>query len=387
MNQLILITPVYVCLFWAIVLHTDPKKVSAPRSVLGKIMIVGIFIFASQYAFFIKTSDLFQYINPLYQFASLISFPLYYLYIRLLTIDSNVIFKAHFKYFIPSIVLSVIYTLVALSTNFDHFKLWVFDKALFNDEFSFQLLVGLNYVMRFTFIVQAIATLIGSSILIKKYENRANQYYSDMDDSKTDKVKLLNYTIIGLVITSIVFSFLGRHFFNKNTTGIEVLTVIFSVVMFVVGWLGDRQKVINPTFETKEEEVDATENGMNQQNELLIQLVNLFNQQKLHLNNELTLNEVALALKTNRTYISLLINQNFNQNFCMFVNQFRVDEMMIKLQEEPEISNAELAKSCGFGSVDSMKRAVVAKTGETFILWKSKLINGELVCDQIPKAV
>ena len=88
--------------------------------------------------------------------------------------------------------------------------------------------------------------------------------------------------------------------------------------------------------------------------------------------------DVVEAVGTNRTYISLIINQQYNQNFCSFVNNYRIIELEKIVQEDPEILNEVLSERCGFGSVNSMKRAVAAKTDLSFAKWKKELLDSDL---------
>jgi YesN/AraC family two-component response regulator len=55
-------------------------------------------------------------------------------------------------------------------------------------------------------------------------------------------------------------------------------------------------------------------------------LEHLMGAEKIFLNQELTLNELATLLQTNRTYLSGILNQQFGMNFNEYVNQFRVKE-------------------------------------------------------------
>jgi AraC-like DNA-binding protein len=98
-----------------------------------------------------------------------------------------------------------------------------------------------------------------------------------------------------------------------------------------------------------------------------------FRENKLYLNNELTLHDVAKIVGSNRTYLSGIINQKFNQNFCAFVNGFRVQELELVMLENPDYVLDQYVVLCGFGSVNSMKRSVAACTGMSFHDFKSAL--------------
>ena len=99
---------------------------------------------------------------------------------------------------------------------------------------------------------------------------------------------------------------------------------------------------------------------------LLEKILFFFDEERYFLKHELTIEDVAQKIGTNRTYVSKIINEYSGQNFCSFVNQYRVKEMMRLMESNNEIPLKELAETSGFGSVDSMKRAALSKTGMSF---------------------
>jgi AraC-like DNA-binding protein len=104
----------------------------------------------------------------------------------------------------------------------------------------------------------------------------------------------------------------------------------------------------------------------------------VFEKEHIHLESKLTIQDVALKVGTNRTYISSLINQHYGVNFCSFVNNLRVEEMERMMKENPKATNQMLAEACGFGSVDSLKRAVQSKTGLSISAWKRQHTSAEI---------
>lgn len=82
--------------------------------------------------------------------------------------------------------------------------------------------------------------------------------------------------------------------------------------------------------------------------------------------------DIVQIIGTNRTTISNLINQQYDQNFCSFVNGYRIGELERVYAEDPEQTNDLLAGRCGFGSLNSLKRAVTSKTGMSTTEWKNK---------------
>ena len=87
--------------------------------------------------------------------------------------------------------------------------------------------------------------------------------------------------------------------------------------------------------------------------------------ERIYLNPRLTLNDVATAIGTNRTYLSEYLNNNLNTTFYEYVNGFRVQEACSLLIADERKSLSEIAELSGFNSLSTFNRAFVKKTGET----------------------
>ena len=85
--------------------------------------------------------------------------------------------------------------------------------------------------------------------------------------------------------------------------------------------------------------------------ELRERLLKYFESGKPYLKPALTVNEVALYLYSNKTYISRVINDSFNLNFNQFVNKFRVEEAKRLYRENTSLSINKLCYNSGFGSI------------------------------------
>lgn len=110
-----------------------------------------------------------------------------------------------------------------------------------------------------------------------------------------------------------------------------------------------------------------------QHREIIEKLDEILKKEKLYTKCDLSLNEIAEILGTNRTYVSVGINSFYKQNFSAYLNTYRWDELQNTIQEDDLISNKELASRCGFGSIDSMKRIVKQKTGLSLKEWRNQV--------------
>ena len=85
--------------------------------------------------------------------------------------------------------------------------------------------------------------------------------------------------------------------------------------------------------------------------ELRERLVDYFENEKPYLKHNLSIKEVALHLYSNKTYLSRVINDNFNNNFNQFVNYYRVEEAKRLFGNNEELTIQKLCRLSGFGSM------------------------------------
>jgi len=254
---------------------------------------------------------------------------------------------------------------------------WLTNGNAFPDSSYIQFLNVMRLVIKIHFIIQFMVTAIGNQLLIHKYGVKVEQFYSDMEDENYNNAKALNFSIVVIfLISAIVFVLNNKLSLPKETLLYTVLS-ISSIMLFLIGYLGNKQKPINPTFELTNNddelnqlEVIPVDSRKKIVNKMLIQ----FEEEKIFLNNQLNIMDIVQAVGTNRTYISSIINQQFNQNFCSFVNSYRIVELERILIENPDYTNEVLADCCGFGSLNSLKRALFAKTGMTLPEWKKQVL-------------
>lgn len=95
-------------------------------------------------------------------------------------------------------------------------------------------------------------------------------------------------------------------------------------------------------------------------------LEELMEEQRLYLNKNLTLADIAQALGTNRTYVSNYLSQVRKQTFYDYINQLRIERVSIPLMRtHPEYKLEYVAGESGFASISTFRRAFVRLTGQT----------------------
>lgn len=109
--------------------------------------------------------------------------------------------------------------------------------------------------------------------------------------------------------------------------------------------------------------------------ELKERLSETMNSEKLYLDSGLTLNDLAAALCTNRTYLSSLLNRELNMSFYDYVNSFRISHACRMLEENPALTIQEVTEKCGFNSISTFRRAFVRTAGKSFAEYRKTLVK------------
>lgn len=84
--------------------------------------------------------------------------------------------------------------------------------------------------------------------------------------------------------------------------------------------------------------------------ELHLQLIELMTQDKLYMNDNLTLAVLSEELDIKPHQLSEFLNSHLGMNFSRFVNQFRIEKSIKILLENPDASILSVAYECGFNS-------------------------------------
>ena len=100
--------------------------------------------------------------------------------------------------------------------------------------------------------------------------------------------------------------------------------------------------------------------------EVLIQRIcNLLEQERLYLNCELKVADIADRLGTNKRYISDCINTQKGITFIQLVNKYRIEYAKRLLKDNPDIKITEVYIKSGFANETSFFRVFKAHTGLT----------------------
>ncbi len=104
-------------------------------------------------------------------------------------------------------------------------------------------------------------------------------------------------------------------------------------------------------------------------------LTQLLDEERIWLNPQLTLSDLAAEVGTNRTYLSNYLNNTLHTNFYDYINGFRLKAALDKLNNpETATTMAELAETCGFNSISTFRRVFVRAMGCSYVEYRDHIL-------------
>lgn len=103
--------------------------------------------------------------------------------------------------------------------------------------------------------------------------------------------------------------------------------------------------------------------------EVMERLYNMFETQKLYLDPNIRISDIADKLFTNKTYLSKAIKARTNKNFCQLIHYYRVREAVAIFSANPDLTITQLSKQVGFNSMTTFNSAFGRNTGYTPAEW------------------
>jgi AraC-like DNA-binding protein len=360
LKLILLLNPVYVTLFWAVVLNFYSEKKGTPKAFLGKFMAVAFVLYLSHSFYFSGQFHIYRYLDSIYTYASLLVFPLYHIYIRLLTVDKQFSFSKHYIYLVLPTVIFIFHSIGLLLLNKDE-QLDFFLEVIpgIHQPSSHQVFMKIIYISsRIVFISQVILYLFLNFKLLIKNKETVENFYSNTDSMRLHWVQFFNISLAITSFASILAALAGREAFADNTLALAIPSLIFSALLFFIGLLGNNQSTVyTPVSENEVLPYQKENDSIIHDIALKVNMDKLFENEMIFKNPELKIWDVCKMIGSNRTYVSRLINNEYNRNFCNHVNYYRVKYAKQLIKANPSLTNEQIAEQSGFGSQNSLHRA------------------------------
>jgi len=222
---------------------------------------------------------------------------------------------------------------------------------------------------------------IRTLIVLIQHQNKIEQEFSYYAKINLSWLKLLTYLYIVILLSNVVgYSLVSSKVLNAKAMD-DMMMVVRMLLFFYLIYHGFKQRLIyepdgkNILARTKRpgdtqglpSNAEQTPVHGTYDNETIERLRTIMVDEKLYLEQELSLGETAYKLGIHAHQLSKLINNQLQKNFFEFVNEYRVDEFkrLVINPENKHISLLGLAMDAGFNSKATFNRFFKNSTGLT----------------------
>lgn len=354
-----ILSPIFVSLLWALIFIFSFSRENKLNLLLALFMISAFLLYLSHGLFYETNHLIYFKIEPIYLITNLSVYPLYYLYIRFLTVDQR-FKKEHYCHFIPALVIGLSSFIIGLLMNSDERIFYVEEFQYHRNFEAFRsysaswIRMAIFLLSRIIFIYQVFYALLKGILLIQQHEDRILNSYSNKKGKSLFWVKFMTISFLLTSCVSIVLAIIGRNRFVESKELLIVPSMVFSAMIFLIGFQGNR---LRPIPVKCAGDRNLTANGRTR-GEMKEKLINLFQDDKIFKNPELKICDISDSIKEDSSNISRLINDEFKVNFCDFVNQYRISvaKTMLLDATDKQLTMSEIAREAGFVSVESFIR-------------------------------
>lgn len=365
--------PMFACGFWAVLIGCTLYFDGRNRGYLMLLlfMVTASLLYAGHCAFLNHFYSDMPVLDSLYSFANLAVYPLFYIYIVSITSPESQL-RHTWLYFIPSAVIGIMVSAIYIMMppqELDYFVRII----SYNEDFGSG--TGLCKMMGYTrlaakavFAIEVVAVLIAGSLKITAYNKSIEAYYADTEGKKLTAFQWYMYLFTACSLASIIFNFIGRSRFDSSAWMMAIPSLLFSSLLFGLGFIGFRQSFTIDHFEQEEsadEIIPESAPASKQEKPLIERIEEVVTKRQLYLRHNLKISDVAAELCTNRLYVSTAINEEMGISFSDYINRKRVNYAIHLMSVNPQLTIYEIADLSGFSSDKSFYRNFKNITGKS----------------------
>ena len=293
----------------------------------------------------------------LYLIANLSVYPIYYMYLRALT--RTCFTWDNYVLFIPTTVIAVI---LPLNMHFG----WIHAESLL-------------LFARTCFAVQVIWVWVCGFRLLRATQQRLDNTYADNRSFLLRPTHTLLVFIGVTAVVSTLLNILGRDAFDGSLL-VVIPAVLMSVLLFSLGYVAAHTFLPQETVAQEEDEEERAKRATTAEtDELMYKIGTTLREQQLFTNPNLTIQDLATAVGSNRTYVSNCINRCTGYSFSQYVARYRVEHAQQILRDPKYPSDHEAITDAialsGFSSDQTFYRVFKEVTGQTPAQFRKAKIN------------
>ena len=347
--QWIISLPMMLCFFWSIFFALRFHRGSKEPRVTGSILLfylAATILYTDHWLYF---SDHPSFLGEWsYSVVNLCVYPLYYAYLRALT-------RTKISYEVPLLLLPavVVAFIFPLNVRFH----WGGEDLI-------------HLIARLCFAAQVVWVLVRGYRLIRNTQRRLDNNYTDDRSYLLQPTHTLLLFIGFTAFVSMLLNLLGRDSFDGSVL-VSIPAVLMSILLYGLGYVAAHTFLPEETI-TQSEEVEeekARNATIEETDELFNKIITALREEQLFTNPNLTIQDLAAAVGSNRTYVSACINRRTNFSFSQLVAQYRVENAKSILSDPQYSTDHDAVSSAialsGFTSDQTFYRIFKELTGQT----------------------
>lgn len=369
-KTLIISLPMLVCTFWSILLLIDWREQrTRAKARMLTFMVVATTLYACHFVFFTHLYGWMPVTDAIYCMTNLSVFPLYYLYIKEVTEEQN---QKHWQVtlLIPALLagatIGTLYTLMNTQEAQSFISTFLYQGSTEGlDSLAWAQAIT-HICVKIIFALQIPLILMKGIQKIKRFDKMVESNYADTEFRKMHMTKTILVLFIVACIISFTANIFGKEYFDTAPWLVAIPSVTFSTLLFLLGYAGHKQDfTINRLIlETACDVTPSAYTGASTPKEerrynigkSKRNIAETIETERLFLQQDLKINDIAKLLCTNRDYIYQAINVRMGMSFSEYINRLRVNYATQLMKDTPEMSTNEVAFRSGFSSLASFYR-------------------------------
>ncbi len=335
-----------------------------PVTIANRLMAAWLFLICIELIFALINSTLLEMYS--FPFVAFTYGPLLFLYVKFMTNPGrkfNWLALIHFIPFLVFFTVSVIFR----------------DKAILKDLGSFFVpdrFISLRIVYSVTFFFSVTIYSILTFIEIKKHQDNLKNLVSYTSGVIT--LNWLKIVSISFYVAYFVLFILGGLNMIGNYIPFDPYFVIFGFIAlfsFVYSFYGIKQPVIfgeelkTDVDDDKKETEKYAKSGLKevQAKDYLKKLVKYVEEKKPYLDRDLSIHQLSVMTGIPRHYITQILNEYHKKNFFLFINEYRVKEVIERFKDPKYnfYTILAIAFDAGFNSKTTFNSIFKSLTGHT----------------------
>ena len=370
--------PFVVCAVWFLSLLLD--YIQEPTDVrlrLVVFMLVAALLYVGHMAYFSHETENFIYADAMYAACNLAVYPLYLIYIMQLT--EGRIRRLMWLSLLPAIIFGIgyaaCYTMMSRGEISSFVQTYLYEGTTIGLTGKALMISKVHNVAKIVFGLMVIITLVRGSMLLRKFSHRIQSYYADTEGRTLKPISILLILFVITSVLSTIANILGREQFYENKVFIAIPSLLFSSLLFGIGYIGSRQMFSHIDFEQDRANEAESEPGTTDELEILSKMEELAQRIEWLMQEEhffqqpnLKISDMARRLGTNSKYISQAINQVLGEPFADYVNNYRIRYAKELHQQHPDLPISEVAHRSGYLSMQSFYRNLKSRGGNLLLI-------------------